>query len=39
LNRAHLDYFYWILAALSVVELIMYMYYTRFYIYSRDERI
>lgn len=39
LNRAHLDYFYWILSALSVVELIMYMYYTRFYIYSRHERI
>ncbi|CAK7344805.1 unnamed protein product [Dovyalis caffra] len=39
LNRAHLDYFYWILAALSAVQLVMYMYYAKSYIYSRGGRI
>ncbi|KAE8677354.1 Protein NRT1/ PTR FAMILY 5.10 [Hibiscus syriacus] len=32
LNRAHLDYFYWLLAALSVVGLVLYVYSTKSYI-------
>ncbi|OMO78817.1 Proton-dependent oligopeptide transporter family [Corchorus olitorius] len=35
LNRAHLDYFYWLLAALSAVGLALYLYSTKYYIYSR----
>ncbi|KAL4340858.1 hypothetical protein GQ457_08G008780 [Hibiscus cannabinus] len=35
LNRAHLDYFYWLLAALSAVGFLLYLYSTRSYIYAR----
>lgn len=35
LNRAHLDYFYWLLAGLSVVELLVYLYFSKSYIYYR----
>ncbi|PRQ38398.1 putative proton-dependent oligopeptide transporter family, major facilitator superfamily [Rosa chinensis] len=35
LNRAHLDYFYWLLAGLSVVELAIFVYFARSYIYNR----
>ncbi|KAK1311509.1 putative peptide/nitrate transporter [Acorus calamus] len=35
LNRAHLDYFYWLLAGLSVVELIIYIYFANSYIYKK----
>ncbi|KAL2538977.1 Protein NRT1/PTR FAMILY 5.10 [Forsythia ovata] len=34
LNRAHLDYFYWLLAALSTVTFIAFLYYARFYNYN-----
>ncbi|KAJ4846975.1 hypothetical protein Tsubulata_019977 [Turnera subulata] len=33
LNRAHLDYFYWLLAGLSFVLLIVYQYFAKHYIY------
>ncbi|KAL4325432.1 hypothetical protein GQ457_11G011340 [Hibiscus cannabinus] len=33
LNRAHLDYFYWLLAALCAVGLVLYIYSTKSYIY------
>ncbi|XP_042508675.1 protein NRT1/ PTR FAMILY 5.10-like isoform X2 [Macadamia integrifolia] len=36
LNRAHLDYFYWLLAGLSAVELIVYWYFARGYVYKRE---
>ncbi|KAL5704036.1 hypothetical protein ACHQM5_022512 [Ranunculus cassubicifolius] len=39
LNRAHLDYFYWLLAGLSVFELAAYLYFTRSYIYNKERRI
>ncbi|KAK8492176.1 hypothetical protein V6N13_031805 [Hibiscus sabdariffa] len=40
LNRAHLDYFYWLLAALCAVGLVLYIYSTKFYIYiARGTRL
>ncbi|XP_030952075.1 protein NRT1/ PTR FAMILY 5.10-like [Quercus lobata] len=35
LNRAHLDYFYWLLAGLSAAALAPYVYFAKFYIYNR----
>ncbi|KAG1328035.1 putative protein nrt1/ ptr family 5.10 [Cocos nucifera] len=34
LNRAHLDYFYWLLAGLSALELIIYFFLARVYVYK-----
>ncbi|XP_010245116.1 PREDICTED: protein NRT1/ PTR FAMILY 5.10-like isoform X2 [Nelumbo nucifera] len=39
LNRAHLDWFYWLLAGLSVIELILYLYFAKSYIYNRVSAI
>ncbi|GMI89814.1 hypothetical protein like AT1G22540 [Hibiscus trionum] len=38
LNRAHLDYFYWLLAALSAMGLALYICCTTSYIYARRGR-
>ncbi|XP_026411382.1 protein NRT1/ PTR FAMILY 5.10-like [Papaver somniferum] len=35
LNRAHLDYFYWFLAGLSAINLVAYLYVSKFYLYKR----
>ncbi|KAI3981518.1 hypothetical protein MKX01_008935 [Papaver californicum] len=35
LNRAHLDYFYWLLAGLSLVELVAFFYLSKSYLYKR----
>ncbi|XVF63342.1 hypothetical protein PTKIN_Ptkin09bG0080200 [Pterospermum kingtungense] len=35
LNRAHLDYFYWLLAALSAVAIALYLCSTKSYIYAK----
>ncbi|KAI3845935.1 hypothetical protein MKW92_028202 [Papaver armeniacum] len=35
LNRAHLDYFYWLLAGLSLLELAAFLYFSRSYLYKR----
>ncbi|XP_043708332.1 protein NRT1/ PTR FAMILY 5.10-like isoform X2 [Telopea speciosissima] len=35
LNRAHLDYFYWLLVGLSVIGLSIYLYFSRSYVYNR----
>ncbi|KNA04048.1 hypothetical protein SOVF_203310 [Spinacia oleracea] len=37
LNRAHLDYFYWLLAGLSVIGLALFMYFSKAYIYSKNK--
>lgn len=34
LNKAHIDYFYYLLAVLSVVELVLFIFITKFYIYK-----
>ncbi|KAF7107090.1 hypothetical protein CFC21_107770 [Triticum aestivum] len=35
LNRAHLDYFYWLLAGLCAVELVAFMVVSRVYVYKK----
>ncbi|KAF2297322.1 hypothetical protein GH714_021390 [Hevea brasiliensis] len=35
LNRGHLDYFYWLLAALSIVQSVAYLYFAKNYVYNR----
>ncbi|KAF3976082.1 hypothetical protein CMV_000690 [Castanea mollissima] len=39
INRAHLDYFYWLLAGLSAVTFAAYLYFAKFYIYNRPVNI
>ncbi|XP_077241400.1 protein NRT1/ PTR FAMILY 5.10-like isoform X2 [Tasmannia lanceolata] len=34
INRAHLDYFYWLLAGLSALELGLYIYFAKSYVYK-----
>ncbi|PON47023.1 Proton-dependent oligopeptide transporter family, partial [Parasponia andersonii] len=35
LNRAHLDYFYWLLAGFSTIGFIAYLHFARSYVYNR----
>uniref|UniRef100_A0A0A9B9S5 Peptide transporter n=1 Tax=Arundo donax TaxID=35708 RepID=A0A0A9B9S5_ARUDO len=35
LNRAHLDYFYWLLAGLSALELALFLCFARTYVYNK----
>ncbi|XP_047093297.1 protein NRT1/ PTR FAMILY 5.16-like isoform X2 [Lolium rigidum] len=34
LNRAHLDYFYWLLAGISAADLVLYLWLARSYVYN-----
>ncbi|XP_023760428.1 protein NRT1/ PTR FAMILY 5.10 isoform X1 [Lactuca sativa] len=36
LNRGHLDYFYWLLAGISSVAFLIYLYFAKSYIYNRQ---
>ncbi|KAM7253393.1 hypothetical protein ACFE04_026011 [Oxalis oulophora] len=38
LNRAHLDYFYWLLAGFSAIGFVAYVYFAKSYIYSKESR-
>ncbi|CAA7396831.1 unnamed protein product [Spirodela intermedia] len=38
LNRSHLGYFYWVLAALSSVELVLYLYFARSFVYNQRKK-
>ncbi|KAL9234608.1 hypothetical protein vseg_009462 [Gypsophila vaccaria] len=37
LNRGHLDYFYWLLAGLSTVGLLLFIWFSRSYIYANNK--
>ncbi|KAH6775113.1 Major facilitator superfamily protein [Perilla frutescens var. hirtella] len=37
MNRAHLDYFYWLLAGLSAVIMAAYGYFAKFYVYKKRD--
>lgn len=39
LNRAHLDYFYWLLACLTAVTMVAYVYFAKSYIYNKTSNI
>ncbi|XP_030967552.1 protein NRT1/ PTR FAMILY 5.10-like isoform X4 [Quercus lobata] len=39
INRAHLDYFYWLLAGISAVAFTIYLYFAKSYIYNRQSTI
>ncbi|KAL0351305.1 UNVERIFIED_CONTAM: protein NRT1/ PTR FAMILY 5.10 [Sesamum calycinum] len=39
LNRAHLDYFYWLLAALSAATIAAYAYFANHYVYNTKSKV
>ncbi|KAK6116663.1 hypothetical protein DH2020_049597 [Rehmannia glutinosa] len=39
LNRAHIDYFYWLLAGLSAVTMAAYVYFAKSYMYKRKGKV
>ncbi|MCD7466410.1 hypothetical protein HAX54_003065 [Datura stramonium] len=39
LNRAHLDYFYWVLSVLSTIAFTAYLYFSRSYIYNKSSSL
>ncbi|CAN1318930.1 Protein NRT1/ PTR FAMILY 5.10 [Linum perenne] len=39
INKGHLDYFYWLLAGLSAVQLILYLYFAKSYVYNKGSSV
>ncbi|KAJ7945749.1 Protein NRT1/ PTR FAMILY 5.10 [Quillaja saponaria] len=39
INRAHLDYFYWLLSGLSAVAFVLYVYFAKSYIYNLKGKV
>ncbi|KAI7744429.1 hypothetical protein M8C21_017309 [Ambrosia artemisiifolia] len=39
LNKGHLDYFYWLLAGMSAVAFLIYLYFAKTYIYNRASTV
>lgn len=39
LNQAHVDYFYWLLAGLSAIEIALYLFFAKSYIYNRANEV
>ncbi|KAJ4889643.1 Protein NRT1/ PTR FAMILY 5.16 [Raphanus sativus] len=39
LNRAHLDYFYWLLAAFTAVGFLAFLFISRLYVYRRVDQV
>ncbi|KAJ3707705.1 hypothetical protein LUZ61_011410 [Rhynchospora tenuis] len=39
LNQAHLDYFYWFLAGLTAFEIVLFLYFSKIYVYRKRLRI
>ncbi|GJN17029.1 hypothetical protein PR202_gb04067 [Eleusine coracana subsp. coracana] len=37
INRAHIDYFYWLLTGLCAVELVAFLFFSRMYVYKRKD--
>lgn len=35
LNQAHLDYFYWFLAGLTGIEIVLFLYFSKIYVYRK----
>uniref|UniRef100_A0A0E0CAX3 Major facilitator superfamily (MFS) profile domain-containing protein n=1 Tax=Oryza meridionalis TaxID=40149 RepID=A0A0E0CAX3_9ORYZ len=36
LNRAHLDYFYWLLAGISALDVLVFLYFAKGYVYTKN---
>lgn len=39
LNRAHLDYFYWLLVGITTATLVPYVYFAKSYVYKRKHKV
>lgn len=37
LNRAHLDYFYWLLAGISALDVLVFLYFAKGYVYTKNK--
>ncbi|CAL1409941.1 unnamed protein product [Linum trigynum] len=39
INRGHLDYFYWLLAGMSAVQLVLYLWFAKSYVYNKGSSV